>query len=149
MVNVSLTDRRDRVMGEAAPISVPIEARPLFEIVPSDDPDLPSVNQGRPPQDNNTVWADTAPVIHFRHDILDAEASGQFDIDPQPAAPGWFGGNRFKYAYRLDNLTLRRKGGAVVTSTGPLQSVWMSTRTASRTRAGRATRCPPSTRDPT
>jgi hypothetical protein len=127
VVSVSLTDRCDRVMGEAAPTSATIAALPLFQIVTSADPDLSSVNEGRPPQDNNTVWADTAPVIHFRHDILDAEISGQFDLDPQPGTADWFGGNRFKYAYRLDNLTLRQEGGAVVTSTGPLQSVWMST----------------------
>ena len=45
---LSLTDRRDRVMGEAAPVSVPIEARPLFESVPSTTRTCPRSTRARP-----------------------------------------------------------------------------------------------------
>jgi hypothetical protein len=122
IVSISLTDRRDRVMGEAAPIASPIAARALFDLTSG-------ANDGVPPKENNTVWADTAPVLHFRHAITENDAQNQFAIPALPAAAEWFGSNRLKYAYRLDRLILREKGGPIVASTtaNPLQAVWMST----------------------
>ncbi len=122
IVSISLTDRRDRVMGEAAPITTPIAARPLFDL-------SSGINAGVPPKENNTVWADTAPVLHFRHSLTEDDQQNQFAIPALPGQAEWFGSNRIKYAYRLDRLILRTKGGAPISSTpaGPLQSVWMST----------------------
>ncbi|XKE46151.1 hypothetical protein LG302_03145 [Halomonas organivorans] len=122
IVSVSLTDRRDRIMGSAAPIGTSIAAAPLFDI------DEEGINQGASPDDNHTVWPDTAPVLHFSHFIANGLGdSAQFDPGNAPAQPRWFGSNRLKYAYRLDSLQLRRKRDGLVVGEGTqLESVWMS-----------------------
>ena len=125
VVSISLTDRKDRIMGVAAALSEAIAAKAIFEITDE------GANEGVSPNANNTVWPDTAPVIHFRHYVANAlAADSQFDPPATPTQPIWFGGNRLKYSYRLDAVTLRRKrNGALVTNDGtePLQSVWMTT----------------------
>lgn len=129
VVSISLTDRKDRIMGAAALITDAIAAKAIFEI--SEDGN----NDGASPNDNNTVWPDTAPVLHFSHYIANALPVGsQFDIAPNPSStptptqPIWFGSNRLKYTYRLDNIILRRKrDNALVTGDDVLQSVWMAT----------------------
>lgn len=125
-VSVVLTDRFGRIMGEAAPDGTTLQGKPLFRLVPDPaNPDL-VVNKGADPRDNHTVWADTAPVINFRHFIRDAIPPGQqFDPPEQPSAEAWFGSNRLKYAYRMDGLRLiRARDGAAVTGPRALASAW-------------------------
>jgi hypothetical protein len=122
VASITLTDRLGATTGEAT-AGTPAAAA-LFDFV---EVDGQTVNQGVPAKDNNTVWPDTVPVINFRHFITDAmPATAQFDPASQPAGDPWFGSSRLKYAYRLLNVTLRRKGGAVVAdpSGAPLQSAW-------------------------
>ncbi|MCK5919514.1 MAG: hypothetical protein KAG66_01140, partial [Methylococcales bacterium] len=72
-------------------------------------------NDGVAPEDNHTVWPDTVPVLNFAHYIKDGLGGGaQFDPSSQPSGEPWFGSSRLKYAYRLDNVTLRERGGANV-----------------------------------
>ncbi|WP_289019756.1 hypothetical protein [Desulfobacter postgatei] len=127
VTGISLTDRRDRIMGEATTNGSGIQAQPIFAI--SDDGETGS-NSGVSVSDNNTVWADTAPVLHFSHYVKNQmPATGQFDATATPTQPIWFGSNRLKYTYRLDNVTLRRKGGGALVSSdsGQLQAAWMTT----------------------
>lgn len=122
IASVSLTDRRDRIMGSAAPIGTSIAGAPLFDL------DEEGINQGASPDDNHTVWPDTAPVLHFSHFIANGlGGSAQFDPGSAPAQPRWFGSSRLKYAYRLDSLQLRRKRDGLLVGEGTqLESVWMS-----------------------
>lgn len=124
VASISLVDRKDRIMGTAVPTSDALLANPLFDI------DDQGRNTGHPPEENQTAWPDTAPVIHFKHYVKN-EASGQFDIAATPTQPIWFGGNRLKYTYRIDDLRLIRKRGnlpvASLTAAAALQSVWMTT----------------------
>lgn len=132
IASVSLIDRRDRIMGVAAPGGQTLLAAPIFALQGNG---AGVVNNGASPEDNNTVWADTALVLHFKHYIKNGLApSSQFAVAEKPTQPPtqpiWFGGNRIKYTYRLESLTLKRKrdGLLVSATTGTaLQSVWMST----------------------
>lgn len=115
---ISLIDRRDRIMG-AATTGTP-KARPVFV---ADDP-----AGGAAVSDNHTVWPDTAPVLHFSHYVENAMGpAAQFKPGPTPTQDRWFGSNALKYAYRLDGVLLRKRGGAQVTGESPLQSVWTTT----------------------
>lgn len=115
---VSLTDRRDRLMGKATPGEP--QGVPVF--VPADPAAGASVDA------NHTVWPDTAPVIHFAHWVDNNLGSAQFQPGAAPRMARWFGSNALKYAYRLDSVELRERGGSAVTgTTAPLQSVWLST----------------------
>lgn len=116
---ISLTDRRDRIMGKA------IDGTPRGEpIFPPDDP-----GAGAAVDDNHTVWPDTAPVIHFAHYVENAMGtSAQFTPGATPSQPKWWGSSGLKYTYRLDSIVLRRRrDGLVVSGDDPLQSVWTST----------------------
>ncbi len=122
VASISLVDRRDRIMGSATPAGTPIQARPIFAVTGDGD------NEGAAPTRNNTVWPDTAPVVHFTHYVRNDAAGGQFDIAPTPTQPIWFGGTRLKYTYRLDDLVLRRtRDGQVVAGADALDTVWMTT----------------------
>ncbi|MEO1423077.1 MAG: hypothetical protein AAFV09_07870 [Pseudomonadota bacterium] len=133
VANISLTDRRDRIMGEAAPVATGIAAEPLFRMGTSPSGD--DINTGVAPKDNHTVWPDTAPIIHFRHKIENAIPAGeQFQPGPTGDSPLWWGSSRLKYAYQLNNVILRRKSDLVEVASlkdtpdvPPLQSVWTST----------------------
>ncbi len=116
---LSLTDRRDRIMGVAS-TGAP-QARAVF--VPS-DPTAAAAVDG-----NNTVWPDTAPVLHFSHYVENGMgAAAQFLPGPTPTQPQWTGTSELKYAYRLDSVELRqRTGGALVSGDAALQSVWVGT----------------------
>ncbi|MCW4152773.1 hypothetical protein OM427_24980 [Halomonas sp. 18H] len=122
IASVSLTDRRDRIMGTAAPIGTAIAGAPLFDL------DEEGINQGASPDHNHTVWPDTAPVLHFSHFIANGlGSSAQFAPGDAQAPPRWFGSSRLKYAYQLKSLQLRRKrDGQVVGEGAQLESVWMS-----------------------
>lgn len=94
----------------------------------SQNPAVPSVANAVRPKDNNRLWADTAPVLHFRHGIDQKDSAAPFAIHPLSGHPAWFGGQRLKYGYRLDRLTLTGPhDGAPVRDIGPLHAVWMST----------------------
>lgn len=125
VVSIALTDRRGTVMGHAAPVSTPVAGQPIFRL---EDRGGELVNTGVPPEDNHTVWPDTAPVINFRHYVADTLGpSGQFDPTGHPVGTKWFGSSRLKYAYRLDDVRLtRRSDGAEVAPIDKprLQSVW-------------------------
>jgi hypothetical protein len=119
---ISLTDRRDRLMGVAS-AGDPAAAR-VF--VPEDPAAGAAVSS------NNTVWPDTAPVIHFSHYVENAmPAYAQFTPGPTPTQDKWFGSNALKYAYRLDSIVLKKidgtPDGTLVSGDEPLQSVWTST----------------------
>ena len=115
---ISLTDRRDRIMGKA--VEGEPQGAPIF---PPDDP-----GAGAAVDDNHTVWPDTAPVIHFAHYVENAMGAGaQFTPGATPSQPKWWGSSGLKYTYRLDSVVLKRFGGAVVSGDEPLQSVWSST----------------------
>ena len=61
-------------------------------------------SQGAAVSHNNTVWPDTAPVIHFSHYVENAmAANAQFTPGPTPTQDKWFGSNALKYAYRLES----------------------------------------------
>ncbi|MBL8702082.1 MAG: hypothetical protein JNK67_27105 [Alphaproteobacteria bacterium] len=130
---ISLTDRRDRIMGVATK-GTPSDA-PIFSNPPQDPADAASQTATATAAGvdaNNTVWPDTAPVIHFAHYVQNAMGSAaQFLPGPTPAQPKWFGSSELKYAYRLDSLVLRRASDdAEVESPaedGALQSVWTAT----------------------
>lgn len=117
--SIGLTDRRDRMMG-IADTGVPA-GRAIF------DPDDPSA--GSEVDKNNVVWPDTAPVIHFKHYIENnMVSSAQFTPGATPSQPKWTGSSELKYAYRLDNVLLRKHvGHELVSGDKPLQSVWMTT----------------------
>ncbi len=116
---LSLTDRRDRIMGVGTP-GTP-QGRAVF--VPSDPTAAAAVNT------NNTVWPDTAPVLHFSHFVENGMASAaQFQPGPTPTQPQWTGTSELKYAFRLDNVELRRVSGSVpVSGDAALQSAWVGT----------------------
>lgn len=116
---VSLSDRRDRIMGTAT-TGTPAGAA----IFPPDDP-----GGGVDVDGNHTVWPDTAPIIHFAHYVDNAMGAGaQFTPGPAPSQPAWWGSAGLKYAYRLDKVELRRRrDGVLVAGEKPLQSVWTST----------------------
>lgn len=127
---ISLTDRRDRIMGVAgkgAPLAAPVV------VVPADPSDADAVAAAAAASagvaGNNTVWPDTALVIHFSHYVENAmPASSQFNPGQTPTQPKWTGSSQLKYAYRLDSVRLIKHGdGSVVAGTKPLQSVWTST----------------------
>ncbi|HYO44276.1 MAG TPA: hypothetical protein VES19_13855 [Candidatus Limnocylindrales bacterium] len=114
---VSLTDRRDRLMGVAT-AGTPAGAAVFVQA----DPAQGSVGA------NNTVWPDTAPVVHFAHFVENAmPAWAQFVPGPTPTQDRWFGSNALKYAYRLDSLQLTLDDGTLITGDAPLQSVWTTT----------------------
>lgn len=122
-VSVMLIDRGGRVMGEALAGGGGLQALPIFQFT---EVNGTVQNSGADPRDNHTVWADTAPVINFRHFAKDAIPDGhQFNPLAQPSGERWFGSNRLKYAYRLDDVRLvRESDGVAVAGTKPLQSVW-------------------------
>ena len=129
---ISLTDRRDRIMGVAT-AGTPA-ARRVFV------PENPS--QGAAVTTNNTVWPDTAPVVHFSHYVENAlPAIAQFTPGPTPTQDKWFGSNALKYAYRLESVTLRTSGGSLVSGTKPLQSVWTTSPFRQPRRVGRRQPC--------
>jgi hypothetical protein len=120
--SVSLTNPVGATMGEATTGSPQGEA--LFDFI---EVNGVSQNQGVPPKDNHTVWPNTVPLLNFSHFIKDAlPAEGQFDTSAQPAGDLWFGSSRLKYAYRLDDVTLRKASGGDVSdpSGEPLQAAW-------------------------
>ncbi|WP_156391916.1 MULTISPECIES: hypothetical protein [unclassified Roseateles] len=127
---ISLTDRRDHIMGvgaTGAPLAAPVV------VVPADPSDPAQVAAAAAASagvaGNNTVWPDTAPVIHFSHYVENAmPAAAQFKPGPTPTQPKWTGSSQLKYAYRLDSVLLKKRSdGTVVAGTKPLQSVWAST----------------------
>ena len=120
IASVSLTDRRDRVMGSAT--TGAIAARPLFDL------DDEGINQGATPSENHTVWADTTPVLHFSHYVANGlDPAEQFFSLATPSQPIWFGSNRLKYTYKINGLTLKRhRDGALVEGRSKLLSTWMS-----------------------
>lgn len=124
VVSVVLTDRSGRIMGEAVAAGG-LQALPIFQmsVVGGE-----TRNTGADPKDNNTVWADTAPVINFRHFIKDSIPDGnQFNPADQPSGAIWFGSNRLKYTYRLNDVRLvRASDGVQVAGTKPLQSAWVT-----------------------
>ncbi len=128
---ISLTDRRDRIMGVASK-TLPLAAAPVA-VAPADPADEAQVAEAAAASaginGNNTVWPDTAPVIHFVHYVENAMPGGsQFTPGPTPAQPKWTGSSQLKYAYRLDSVVLKKRSdGTVVAGTKPLQSVWTST----------------------
>lgn len=120
VASISLTDRRDRIMGTARPGTGTPAGAPIFEV--TDD----GSNEGASIDDNNTVWPDTAPVLHFRHYVDAGDVSGQFEPGPAPSQPKWFGGNRLKYAYRIDTIVLSKVSDPAHDFGDDLQSVWMT-----------------------
>ncbi|MGP9804930.1 hypothetical protein [Paracoccus sp. NSM] len=107
VASVVLTDRRGQIMGEATAAGTP-QGRPIFDLVEQDGR---MVNRGADPRDNHTVWADTAPVVNFRHFVEDADTGGQFRSTGQPSGAVWFGSNRLKYAYRMTRIRLVQEDG--------------------------------------
>jgi len=124
VASIMLTDRGGRVMGEARPNDGgALAAEPIFRLT---EVNGKQHNTGVATKDNHTVWADTTPVINFSHFIIDAIPDNrQFDPLEQPSGARWFGSNRLKYAYRLDEVRLvRDDNGVTVAGSKPLQSVW-------------------------
>lgn len=127
---ISLTDRRDRIMGVAstgAPLAAPVAVAPAD---PSDEAQVAAAAAASAGTNgNNTAWPDTAPVIHFSHYVENAMPGfAQFTPGPTPTQPKWTGSSQLKYAYRLDSVLLKKRSdGTVVAGTKPLQSVWTST----------------------
>ncbi len=130
---ISLTDRRDRIMGVATrgtPAGAPIFTSPAQD---PDDPDTQtSTADAASVEQNNTVWPDTAPVIHFAHYVENGLPTvAQFAPGPTPTQPRWFGSSELKYAYKIDSITLRNvtDDELVEASTEgeTLQSVWTAT----------------------
>lgn len=131
VVSVSLTDRLFRVMGEAAPAGTALLGQPIVRL--EEQADGTVVNTGAAPKDNHTVWADTAPVLNFRHSVnVVSTAGAQFDLDGQPSGEVWFGSNRLKYAYSLRGVRLidMTTGDQVEDPSGDrLQAAWMTSPT--------------------
>lgn len=123
VASVMLVDRYGRIMGEALPGNGALAALPIFDFVMNGDR---VENRGVAPSGNQTVWADTAPVINFSHYIEDAEpAPRQFVRGNAHSGEPWFGSNRLKYAYRLNHVRLVRDAdGAPVTGTKDLKCAW-------------------------
>lgn len=127
---ISLTDRRDRIMGVATtgePQAEPVAVAPAD---PSDpDQVAAAAADSAGINGNHTAWPDTAPVIHFSHYVENAMAAdAQFQPGNTPTQPKWTGSSQLKYAYRLDRVVLRKRvGGTLVAGTKPLQSVWTTT----------------------
>jgi len=127
---ISLTDRRDRITGVAsigAPVAAPVAVTPAD---PSDDAQVAAAAAASAGiSGNNTVWPDTAPVIHFSHYVENAmPAFAQFTPGATPTQPKWTGSSQLKYAYRLDSVQLKKRSdGSIAAGTKPLQSVWTST----------------------
>ncbi len=121
---VSLTDRRDRLMGKAT--NGEPEGKAVFV---TDDPATTTVEAGAPVDANHVVWPDTAPIVHFAHYVENAMPSyAQFTPGPTPTQPKWTGSSELKYAYRLDSVLLRRRSdAALVAGDHDLQSVWTTT----------------------
>ena len=119
VTGISLTDRRDRVMGKATTGSDPAGV-PVFS---PDDPD-----SAADVDDNHTVWPDTAPVLHFRHAAEFALGDdAQFSLDDVSGNRVWWGSDRLKYAYRIDAITLRKVDpNGAVTSDELLRAVQTS-----------------------
>jgi hypothetical protein len=127
---ISLTDRRDRIMGVAgtgAPLAAPVAVAPADPSDPAQVAAAAAASAGV--NGNNTVWPDTAPVIHFSHYVENAMPGfAQFTPGPTPTQPKWTGSSQLKYAYRLDSVQLKKRSdGTLVAGTKPLQSVWTST----------------------
>ena len=128
VASISLIDRASRVMGEAAPLGTPLRADPIFRMA---EVNGEVVNTGVAPKDNHTVWADTAPVLNFRHYAEDAVPVTQFNISGQPSGEAWFGSNLLKYSYKLRDVKLIKVAGnvPVAGTSGPLQGVWITSPT--------------------
>jgi len=74
------------------------------------------------PEEDQTVWPDTVPVIEFTHH-LDVSLSGSaFDPGPGPTGPAWSGTSELKYAYRLTGVEIAPDGGGALA--GPLDCGW-------------------------
>lgn len=123
VASVMLTDRGGRVMGEARRNGAgALLAQPIFRLTETNGK---AKNEGADPKENQTVWADTAPVINFSHFIEDAVAVGQFQKPTPPSGEPWFGSNRLKYAYQLNDVRLiRESDGTPVAGPNPLRRVW-------------------------
>ncbi len=125
IVSIDLTDRQDRIMGAATTAST-IAALPIFDLVT--DAEGNTRNDGVPPGENNTVWGDTAPVLNFRqHALMGMSAGDRIAPCPSGGSSLWSGSNRLKYAYRIDQIVLKKRGGADVGDPSlAIQTVWMS-----------------------
>jgi hypothetical protein len=126
IASINLVDNSGRIMGQARTGAGALAAEPLFRMAVIGGE---TRNTGVDPKDNHTVWADTAPVINFRHFIEDAIPDGrQFNPTEQPSGERWFGSNRMKYSYRLDDVRLvRASDGVAVSGPSGLKSVWVHT----------------------
>ncbi|WP_062517081.1 hypothetical protein [Demequina gelatinilytica] len=121
--NVALTDRGGRVMGEARRDGGgPLRGQPIFEMT---EVNGEARNTGADPSENQTVWADTVPVINFSHFIEDGVPAGQFVKPGAPSGEPWSGSNRLRYAFRLDDVRLiRESDGTAVSGANPLHRAW-------------------------
>lgn len=70
----------------------------------------------------STVWPDTTPVLHFAHKVVNALQGSNFKVGVPLPGEDWSGATELRYAFRLEKLVLRKKGGAALA--GPLDSVW-------------------------
>jgi hypothetical protein len=120
LAGINLTDGRDRIMGVARAGGGSLAGKP---IVPLDDP-----TGGVDPSGNNTVWPDTAPALIFLHDVEEAIASSQFSAVGNPPANGspWSGTSELKYAFRLDDVVLRRAVDDTPVTGDGITAVWMA-----------------------
>ncbi|MBB5699683.1 hypothetical protein [Sphingomonas yantingensis] len=126
VVSIFLTDRGGRVMGEAlADGAGALQALPIFDFVQVGDK---VENHGVAPSGNHTVWADTAPLLNFRHYIADGETgTRQFERAGLSSGAPWFGSNRLKYAYLLNRVrVVRDSDGAPVTGSHALKAGWQT-----------------------
>lgn len=122
VASVVLTDRRGQIMGEAT-TGAQLQGLPIFDLVEQGGQ---MVNRGADPRDNHTVWADTAPVVNFRHFVQDADGAGQFRSSGQPSGAVWFGSNRLKYAYRMTAIRLLRDDGTPVSGAVRPERAWVT-----------------------
>lgn len=102
---VSLVDRRDRIMGTA--IASPSENNPAIPQAVAIFGDTGSEAGAVTVDDNQMVWPDTTPIIHFTHFVENGFSSGQFSPGPTPSQDQWWGSAGLKYAYRIDFIELR------------------------------------------
>ncbi|MGB6231738.1 MAG: hypothetical protein WBF53_16600 [Litorimonas sp.] len=128
VTDVALTDGTGRVMGYGAPDLAGVAAKPAYSL---EDPGTRSAKPDVSPRSNNTVWPDTAPVLTFRHGVVDAftdgaDANRQFQSPRMPTQPLWFGGQRLKYAYRIRSVQLvdADTGQRVSHGSGRLPASW-------------------------
>ncbi|MFQ5516926.1 MAG: hypothetical protein ACE5E8_05065, partial [Acidimicrobiia bacterium] len=103
---------------------IPVPASPLMGV---DLTDRRGIVTGKTvkgtPGEENTVWPDTIPVLHFAH-YLRTALPADSAFDPSPEIPGlvWSGTSELKYAYRLVGVDIMPAGGSPLA--GPLDSAW-------------------------